>query len=129
MWCVYVFFFNKEATTEIYPYDTLFPYTTLFREDDPARPRGRQARPAPRPQPDARRGREEAPRASRQTWLHRCRCQCVARLRPDRGRSEEHTSEHQTLMRVSYSVFCLEYTKKSQRSFYINAMMKEMKTS
>src|SRR3546814_14854671 len=29
---VYVFFFfNDTATTEIYTYDTLFPYTTLFR--------------------------------------------------------------------------------------------------
>src|SRR3546814_13231283 len=27
----YVFFFNDTATTEIYTYDTLFPYTTLFR--------------------------------------------------------------------------------------------------
>src|SRR3546814_7934233 len=25
------FFFNDTATTEIYTYDTLFPYTTLFR--------------------------------------------------------------------------------------------------
>src|SRR3546814_16042194 len=28
--CV-VFFFNDTPTTEIYTYDTLFPYTTLFR--------------------------------------------------------------------------------------------------
>src|SRR3546814_1032583 len=27
----YFFFFNDTATTEIYTYDTLFPYTTLFR--------------------------------------------------------------------------------------------------
>src|SRR3546814_7382000 len=26
-----IFFFNDTATTEIYTYDTLFPYTTLFR--------------------------------------------------------------------------------------------------
>src|SRR3546814_2297761 len=28
--------------------------------------------------------------------------------RPSRGRSEEHTSELQSLMRISYAVFCLQ---------------------
>src|SRR3546814_8856081 len=34
--------------------------------------------------------------------------------RPDRaaGRSEEHTSELQSLMRISYAVFCLKKKKK-----------------
>src|SRR3546814_4414504 len=33
----------------------------------------------------------------------------AARIRPDhRGRSEEHTSELQSLMRISYAVFCLK---------------------
>src|SRR3546814_5874196 len=32
-----------------------------------------------------------------------------ARLKPDR--SEEHTSELQSLMRISYAVFCLKKTK------------------
>src|SRR3546814_10623805 len=42
----------------------------------------------------------------------------VARLRVDmedrggRFRSEEHTSELQSLMRISYAVFCLKKTKK-----------------
>src|SRR3546814_3720142 len=27
---------------------------------------------------------------------------------PDKARSEEHTSEHQSLMRISYAVFCLK---------------------
>src|SRR3546814_4961192 len=30
----------------------------------------------------------------------------------DPGRSEEHTSELQSLMRISYAVFCLKKTKK-----------------
>src|SRR3546814_3745621 len=30
------------------------------------------------------------------------------RLRDQEGRSEEHTSEHQSLMRTSYAVFCLK---------------------
>src|SRR3546814_979601 len=36
-----------------------------------------------------------------------------ARLERGRGRSEEHTSELQSLMRISYAVFCLK--KKRQR--------------
>src|SRR3546814_7979197 len=31
---------------------------------------------------------------------------------PDIGRSEEHTSELQSLMRISYAVFCLKKKKK-----------------
>src|SRR3546814_5426210 len=37
-------------------------------------------------------------------------CPCVSR-RPPRPRSEEHTSELQSLMRISYAVFCLKKTK------------------
>src|SRR3546814_9245803 len=33
-----------------------------------------------------------------------------------RGRSEEHTSELQSLMRISYAVFCLKKKNNSQRS-------------
>src|SRR3546814_5898780 len=33
-------------------------------------------------------------------------------LRHCRGRSEEHTSELQSLMRISYAVFCLKKKKK-----------------
>src|SRR3546814_7028227 len=36
---------------------------------------------------------------------------CVAIVDPEgRGRSEEHTSELQSLMRISYAVFCLKKT-------------------
>src|SRR3546814_8495183 len=36
-------------------------------------------------------------------------------LRPDAlGRSEEHTSELQSLMRISYAVFCLKKKTKTQ---------------
>src|SRR3546814_15011713 len=34
------------------------------------------------------------------------------RLPEGRGRSEEHTSELQSLMRISYAVFCLKKKKK-----------------
>src|SRR3546814_3349826 len=36
----------------------------------------------------------------------------VARHRQQCGRSEEHTSELQSLMRISYAVFCLKKKKK-----------------
>src|SRR3546814_9410353 len=34
------------------------------------------------------------------------------------GRSEEHTSELQSLMRISYAVFCLKNNKKNKQSTY-----------
>src|SRR3546814_3851170 len=39
-----------------------------------------------------------------------------ARLRRLRRRSEEHTSELQSLMRISYAVFCLKKTNIKQKS-------------
>src|SRR3546814_5023583 len=36
------------------------------------------------------------------------------------GRSEEHTSELQSLMRISYAVFCLKKKKKTQNTKYKN---------
>src|SRR3546814_6553874 len=43
---------------------------------------------------------------------------CVAELRPLRRqqRSEEHTSELQSLMRISYAVFCLKKKKKQKKT-------------
>src|SRR3546814_2028616 len=35
---------------------------------------------------------------------------------PVRGRSEEHTSELQSLMRISYAVFCLKKKKNTQNT-------------
>src|SRR3546814_3159878 len=82
--------------------DTLFPYTTLFR--------------SPHTQ-----------------WRRRGSCQAIQREVPQlpvsplagagrtrrtvvaHGRSEEHTSELQSLMRISYAVFCLKKKKKQQQ--------------
>src|SRR3546814_5268745 len=72
--------------------DTLFPYTTLFRSPD-----GRRGR--PRERPAATDHRRPAAR-------HRDRLR-QQRVEP-RERSEEHTSELQSLMRISYAVFCLK---------------------
>src|SRR3546814_4702323 len=38
----------------------------------------------------------------------------AVRRRRRRGRSEEHTSELQSLMRISYAVFCLKTKKKNK---------------
>src|SRR3546814_2244578 len=40
----------------------------------------------------------------------------VGRPRGGTGRSEEHTSELQSLMRISYAVFCLKKTNKNKVS-------------
>src|SRR3546814_8103453 len=59
----------------------------------------------------------DATRAAVVTYAH-----CVNRLVPAGGwygpaelRSEEHTSELQSLMRISYAVFCLKKKKKTQK--------------
>src|SRR3546814_2973067 len=88
--------------------DTLFPYTTLFRS-------GGEGNAPERSRPFSPRGRG---------WV---RGWCRTRFRPlfllftvvllaapalavnpDERRSEEHTSELQSLMRISYAVFCLK---------------------
>src|SRR3546814_3739916 len=65
--------------------DTLFPYTTLFRSE-------------------------------RDSFAHKARraSRCGS---PNRAsdRSEEHTSELQSLMRISYAVFCLKKKKHKQK--------------
>src|SRR3546814_9534318 len=84
--------------------DTLFPYTTLFRSLD--RPDRREdERPAFRQRPDVFEDRERLPgerHLVRLAHLH-----ARGRDAPNR-RSEEHTSELQSLMRISYAVFCLK---------------------
>src|SRR3546814_2108376 len=84
---VYVFFFlmirRPPRSTRT---DTLFPYTTLFRST------GLESH------------CEVLRRASRQT----CTVESAIQTR-----SEEHTSELQSLMRISYAVFCLKKKKNS----------------
>src|SRR3546814_3622763 len=54
----------------------------------------------------------------------RCATDCSRRLRGDAQlRSEEHTSELQSLMRISYAVFCLQKkTNTKYKSFKDNIM-------
>src|SRR3546814_978015 len=80
--------------------DTLFPYTTLFR----SRSAGEPARESQRAHGRLGPGGDEADHLHRRHRGHK-----VAR------RSDEHTSELQSLMRISYAVFCL---KKNTRHYY-----------
>src|SRR3546814_1268792 len=90
--------------------DTLFPYTTLFRSTDGFRNRHRFANARPS------RWRAVPPcRAHRDLQCHgrRWRGPAGAACGPQ-CRSEEHTSELQSLMRISYAVFCLKKKKKEE---------------
>src|SRR3546814_14136003 len=79
--------------------DTLLPYTTLFRSHT-GRPPRRPLRP---------RTALSAARPGRAVEDARLRLSHHARgWRDHRYRSEEHTSELQSLMRISYAVFCLK---------------------
>src|SRR3546814_5510157 len=81
--------------------DTLFPYTTLFRS--PWLP------PASRTSPRIAAGQ---------------------RYSSFTCRSEEHTSELQSLMRISYAVFCLKKKKKRNTTVNnVNTQNKEDKTN
>src|SRR3546814_1780819 len=78
--------------------DTLFPYTTLFRSYTPV-----GAHPVRDPVTrccwDYGRSQGEL---HKRPMIYPCR------------RSEEHTSELQSLMRISYAVFCLKKKNKQQ---------------
>src|SRR3546814_1491654 len=75
----------------------------------PRQPALRRDRPAPR-----RQGAREAGELRRDLPAHRRPAAGQARAgTPGLSRSEEHTSELQSLIRISYAVFCLK-KKKSQ---------------
>src|SRR3546814_5704213 len=100
--------------------DTLFPYTTLFRSvrprpaaalaprggpEDDLLPRAAAGHPRPRPHTGRPQGRPG-----------RVRRGCG----PEPRRSEEHTSELQSLLRISYAVFCLKKKKKKTNNHTYN---------
>src|SRR3546814_9971065 len=79
--------------------DTLFPYTTLCRSDGAV---GRGAQMGRR--------RDQALSWRSDDRQHAQLSQSRRRAEGNR-RSEEHTSELQSLMRISYAVFCLKKKK------------------
>src|SRR3546814_9741904 len=113
--------------------DPLFPVTTVFRDVQGVE---RQYPPAARSQgSDAGRTGEVAPTGDPSPSRHRATPSAAAAVQgpgPQRRarraprpecegatRSEEHTSELQSLMRISYAVFCLK-KKKPQKNPYKN---------
>src|SRR3546814_3500396 len=81
--------------------DTLFPYTTLFRSMTPS---------------------QLAAQCHQEWFLLAKHCNALQQNRHWKNtkwrlRSEEHTSELQSLMRISYAVFCLK--KKKHKYHYI----------
>src|SRR3546814_994893 len=85
--------------------DTLFPYTTLFRSKFPDAVQRKEM-----PCPDQQPTEQDRPCPH----FRSCRSRDRTAHRPSPGRSEEHTSELQSLMRISYAVFCLH--KKQART-------------
>src|SRR3546814_8209973 len=109
--------------------DTLFPYTTLFRSCLAAH---RRANAPHRHQPERfgpERRRSLNFRALAAFSLVHPECHSVDRPSPARQhRSEEHTSELQSLMRISYAVFCLK-KKKQNSNIMINTAIYKYQNS
>src|SRR3546814_2791440 len=98
--------------------DTLFPYTTLFRSLSWRHflLRARRGLRPPVPRLGHRPARRRHGAASRWHAPHfagRAVRRCPLATCTSQRRSEEHTSELQSLMRISYAVFCLK--KKKQK--------------
>src|SRR3546814_5680109 len=86
--------------------DTLFPYTTLFRSRGDAA--GARRRAAGLHRGDGKSGAAPA-------YCGALRGQLRRRGPVAADRSEEHTSELQSLMRISYAVFCLKKKRIARR--------------
>src|SRR3546814_3347426 len=106
-YCLMFFFLMIRRQPRSTRTDTLFPYTTLFRS----------------------KGVAESPSAPRRAPIpaeSKLACTNVSPLgrRPAyTTRSEEHTSELQSLMRRSYAVFCLK-----KKNTYINNQQDKLNT-
>src|SRR3546814_3979082 len=111
---------------------TLFPYTTLFRSRQSGADGWRHLRLGRAQEPDAHHSRAGVARfraacrpvqdrSLRMTLSRRETLQWVMR-------SEEHTSELQSLMRISYAVFCLKkkrnYIKHNLHDLIIDITLK-----
>src|SRR3546814_4641266 len=93
--------------------DTLFPYTTLFRSRDAEGDHGEDHR----RDDHADRAQAIFPEGSAEGHAIGA-ADDVADGFDEASRSEEHTSELQSLMRISYAVFCLKKKKETQCKYY-----------
>src|SRR3546814_3882043 len=97
--------------------DTLFPYTTLFRSTSEGNNQGYT--------PEGSGVPEVGGVAGVSRWravysrVNRWRRPCRGEPQPSQ-RSEEHTSELQSLMRISYAVFCLKKKNTTKQSISNN---------
>src|SRR3546814_1310412 len=90
--------------------DTLFPYTTLFRSPPSCRGPGRR-----------RIGEQaDADVLGLENLLAVAFDPAVGDAEIQLARSEEHTSELQSLMRISYAVFCLKKKNPHQKCTSLN---------
>src|SRR3546814_8091829 len=104
--------------------DTLFPYTTLFRsnvEDDHSAPAALVGLLGSAERVGARTGAGVlADEVVNPSGTHRAQHHPIPQVDNHHAlgltvlRSEEHTSELQSLMRISYAVFCLKKKKKTK---------------
>src|SRR3546814_8729911 len=103
MFCLFVFFLMIRRPPRSTRTDTLFPYTTLFRSKQSSCC--------------------ESTLTKEPIWVI---AGYLKLLHPGQGmrawlasrfRSEEHTSELQSLMRISYAVFCLKKKNKPKTSY------------
>src|SRR3546814_5900464 len=96
--------------------DTLFPYTTLFRSALLARKAELQATTeAERQVAEARIARLAGEARDLRELTERLEAERLAAEQRALERSEEHTSELQSLMRISYAVFCLNKKKNTHK--------------
>src|SRR3546814_5263162 len=94
--------------------DTLFPYTTLFRSGGGAQPDANARAAGYGPHHAGERDRAVHPAQMLVAGAEIVKLYRIA-LRVGL-RSEEHTSELQSLMRNSYAVFCLKKKKHKKRN-------------
>src|SRR3546814_10366772 len=126
-----VFFLMRRRPPRFTRTDTLFPYTTLFRSRHGHRARRVAVLEVARLGGGEQVDDEQAVRAAQGEPVGGLQFRCgEAQVGKDRPglltqadlRSEEHTSELQSLMRSSYAVFCLE--KKKTSLLYLNHKQK-----
>src|SRR3546814_1687003 len=110
--------------------DTLFPYTTLCRSAD--RRRGRFHPHRNRVRYAQLQGRDHGREGARTRPWPRSATDDLAHADRSVGaqRSEEHTSELQSLMRISYAVFCMKkktYDELLQLTYLLHTIMKSLR--
>src|SRR3546814_2711420 len=102
--------------------DTLFPYTTLFRSLSSSSQSAVMARGGAR-RPSCGRTFSWSVR-SRQKMSAAAVCRASGPMAKAMSgtRSEEHTSELQSLMRISYAAFCLKKKKQEYHTVHVQYM-------